>query len=205
MRPSGVRICSLQFVRKLVAHGADVNAQLERGKSGRGRISRRGATPFLMAAITADVPLMRELVELGADPLIPNADNCTPLMAAAGVGAVSPGEDAGTEPEVLEAVRLALKLGDDVNAVDDNGETAMHGTAYKSVPTVVRFLAESGAKIDSWNRKNKWGWTPLMIAQGFRVGNFKPAPATIAAFQRVMLAEGVTPPGPPPRKKRKGY
>ncbi len=198
-------LSSLQFVKQLVAHGADVNARLKRGRSGRGRISRQGATPFLMAAITADTPLLRALVELGADPLIPNLDNCTPLMAAAGVGAVSPGEDAGTEPEVLEAVRLTLELGGDVNAVDNNGETAMHGTAYKSVPKVVELLVESGAKIETWNRKNKWGWTPLLIAQGYRVGNFKPAPATIAAFHRVMLAAGVTPPSPPPRKKRKGY
>ena len=33
-----------------------------------------------LAAQAADVPLMRLLVELGADPLLPNADNCTPLL-----------------------------------------------------------------------------------------------------------------------------
>ncbi len=197
-RGSG-NLSSLQFVRKLVAYEADVNARLERGNSGRGRLGRKGATPFLLAAKTADVALMRTLVELGADPLIPNADDCTPLMAAAVVGTVSPGEDAGTEPEVLEAVRLALELGGDVNAIDDNGETVMHGAAYKSVPKVIEFLAERGAKIEVWNRKSKWGWTPLLIAQGYRVGNFKPSSETIAAFHRVMLAEGVSPPKAPAR------
>jgi ankyrin repeat protein len=88
---------SLQFARELVACGADVNFRLERGSSGRGRVSMQGATPFLMAASNADGPLMRLLVELGADPLIPNVDNCTPLMAAAGVGTLAPGEEAGTE------------------------------------------------------------------------------------------------------------
>ena len=39
-----------------------------------------------------------------------------------------------------------------------------------------------------------------MIAQGHRPGNFRPAPDTIAAFDRVMLAAGVTPPKPTPRE-----
>ena len=187
-------LSSLQFVRKLVAHGADVNARLEAGKSGKGILTRKGATPFLLAAVTADAAYMRLLVELGADPLLPNAENCTPLMAAAGVGTLAPTEEAGTEPEVLEAVELALALGADINAVDDNGETAVHGAAYKSLPKVVQLLAEKGANIEIWNRKNKWDWTPLRIAEGYRVGNFKPSFETIAALQQVMLAAGVTPP-----------
>ncbi|WP_406697085.1 ankyrin repeat domain-containing protein [Singulisphaera sp. Ch08] len=185
---------SLQFAKTLVAKGADVNLRLKKGASGRGILSKVGATPFLLAAETADVPLMRTLVELGADPLQANAEHCTPLMAAAGVGTLAPGEEAGTEPEVLEAVALALELGGDVNAVDDNGETAMHGAAYKSLPKVVQFLADKGAKIDVWNQKNQYGWTPLLIAEGYRPGNFKPSAETIAALHRVMLANGVSPP-----------
>ena len=65
-----------------------------------------------------------------------------------------------------------------MNAVDDNGETAMHGAAYKSLPKVVQLLADKGAKIEVWNRKNKYGWTPLSIAEGHRPGNFKPSPET---------------------------
>jgi ankyrin repeat protein len=190
-------LSSLQFVRKLVEHGADVNARLKKGVSGRGILSRVGATPFLLAAVTADAPLMRTLIELGADPRLPNAENCTPLMAAAGVGTRAPGEEAGTEPEVLEAVALALELGGDVNAVDDNGETAMHGAAYKNLPKVVQFLADHGARVEVWNRQNKYGWTPLSIAEGHRVGNFKPSPETLAALHRVMSAEGGTPPTRP--------
>lgn len=186
-------LSSLEFVKKLVAHGADVNLRLKKGASGRGILSKVGASPFLLAAVTADVPLMETLVALGANPLLANAEHCTPLMAAAGVGTLAPGEEAGTEPEVLEAVALALELGGDVNAVDDNGETAMHGAAYKSLPKVVQFLADKGAKIDVWNRKNQYGWTPLLIAEGYRPGNFKPSAETIAAIHRVMLAAGVSP------------
>src|SRR5207248_2550077 len=55
------------------------------------------------------------------------------------------------------------------------GETAMHGAAYKNLPGAVKFLADKGARIDIWNRKNKFGWTPLRIAEGYRFGNFKPS------------------------------
>jgi ankyrin repeat protein len=196
---------SLKFAEALVEHGADINARLERGPSGRGVLNRTGATPFLMAAMTDDVPLMRTLVKLGADPGLSNADHCTPLMAAAGIGTLAPSEEAGTEDEALAAIELAIELGNDVNAVDDNGETAMHGAAYKSVPRVVEFLARRGAKIEVWNRKDKYGWTPLSIAEGHRPGNFKPSPETIAAIQRVMKAEGVPAPSPAPVEDRSQY
>lgn len=188
---------SLRFVDELAKHGADLNARLKRGASGRGVLARAGASPFLLAASTDDAPLMRALARLGADPLLPNAQRCTPLMAASGVGVLAPGEEAGTEDEALEAVALALELGGDVNAVDDNGETAMHGAAYKNLPKLVQYLADRGAKIEVWNRENKHGWTPLEIAEGHRPGNFKPSPDTIAALRRVMLAAGVAPPSVP--------
>jgi ankyrin repeat protein len=179
-------LTSLQFAEKLVQYGANVNAKLKRGASGRGVLGRTGATPFLMASMTADVPLMKTLLKLGADPKLTNAQHSTPLMAAAGLGCLAPAEEAGTEDEAIEAVKLALELGNDINAVDDNGETAMHAAAYKNFPRVVELLASKGAKIEVWNRKNKYGWTPLSIAEGHRPGNFKPSPETIAALQRVM-------------------
>lgn len=179
---------SLEFVQKLVELGADVNLRLKRGSKGRGVLNRAGATPFLLASMTADVAYMRKLVKLGADPLVPNVDHSTPLMAAAGLGCLAPGEEAGTEPEALEAVALAIELGGDVNAIDDNGETAMHGAAYKSFPLVVRLLFNKGAKTSVWNHKNKYGWTPIAIAEGHRPGNFKPAPETLEALRFVLEA-----------------
>ena len=137
---------------------------------------------------------------------MPNADDCTPLLAAAGVGALGDGDEAaGTEDEALEAVRLLLELGADVNAVDDNGETAMHGAAYQSRSKLVQLLAERGADINVWNRKNKSGWTPLMIAQGHRPGNFRPAPDTIAAIEDAMCAGGIAPPKATRDASRHGY
>ncbi|MBI3471384.1 MAG: ankyrin repeat domain-containing protein, partial [Candidatus Solibacter usitatus] len=192
-RGSG-NMTSLEIVKKLVAKGAKVNARMTRKVNvGLTSLNTLGATPFLLAARTADAELMRALAALGADPLLSNADNSTPLMAAAGLGTRSPGEDAGTESEVVEALQTALDLGADLNAVDNNGETAMHGAAYKNLPAAVQFLADKGARIEVWNRKNKFGWTPLTIAEGHRFGNFKPSPETVAVFRRVMSAAGVAP------------
>jgi uncharacterized protein len=181
---------SLDFVRKLVARGAALNARVTK-KPGMGvtTLNSIGATPFLLSARTADGELMRLLAQLGADPLMPNEDNTTPLMVAAGVGTQAPGEDPGTESEVLDAVTVALQLGNDLNAVDSNGETVMHGAAYKHAPTVVRFLAAKGARIEVWNQPNAKGWTPLKIAEGVQRGmNIVSSPPTAATLRDVIAA-----------------
>jgi ankyrin repeat protein len=183
---------SLELMKKLVAKGANVNARMTRRVNlTNTRFNELGATPYQIAAVTADAEYMKELVALGADPLLTNNEGSTALMAAAGIGTRSPGEDAGTEEEVIEAMQVALDHGADINAVDDRGETAMHGAAYKNLPEAVKFLASKGARIDVWNRRNEWGWTPLTIARGYRFGNFKPSPVTIDALQSVMLSAGV--------------
>jgi ankyrin repeat protein len=189
------RMTSIELVRTLVAKGANVNARMTRKANlNNTRANEIGATPFFLAALTADAELLRVLAQLGADPTLTNVENSTPLMEAAGLASRSPGEDAGTESEVLEALQVLLDLGADLNAVDKNGETAMHAAAYKNLPQVVRFLAAKGAKIEIWNRTDKFEWTPLAIAAGYRFGNFKPSPETEAALREVMIAAGVTPP-----------
>ena len=186
---------SLELVRQLEAHGADLNKPMTRRRNlNNTNFNEIGASPFLLAALTADAPFMRTLAELGADPLLPNREKSTPLMAAAGLGTRSPGEDAGTEAEVLEALQVAIDLGADVNAVNNVGETSMHGAAYKNLPRAVEFLASKGAAVSVWNRKNEYGWTPLTIARGYRIGNFKPSPETVAALDGLLRGAGIIPP-----------
>jgi ankyrin repeat protein len=188
-------LSSLDLVKRLVAKGANVDARMTRRVNlTNTRFNEVGATPLLIAAVTADAEYMKVLVALGADPKAVNNDGSTALMAAAGIGTRSPGEDAGTEEEVIEAMQVALDFGIDINAVDSHGETAMHGAAYKNLPLAVKFLADKGARIDVWNRRNEWGWTPLSIARGYRFGNFKPSPVTVTAVEQVMLSAGVIPP-----------
>lgn len=185
---------SIEFVKKIVASGADLNAKMtKRASVGLSSLNTMGATPFLLAARTGDAELMRLFAKLGADPLIPNADGTTPLMVAAGVGTRSPGEDAGTESEALEAVKVAIDLGNDVNAVDKNGETAMHGAAYKHLPSVAQYLLDKGAKIEVFNHNNSHGWTPLRISDGVHRGmNLRSSPETSVVLRKAMAAAGVS-------------
>jgi ankyrin repeat protein len=192
--PGSGKIDSLEMVRRLAAHGANLNARTARSRNiGLTSLNTAGATPFLLAARTGDADLMRLLAKLGADPLLPTSEKTTPLMVAAGVGTRSPGEDAGTEGESLEAVKVAIELGNDVNAKNDRGETAMHGAAYKHLPTVVQFLADKGADVAIWNTKNASGWTPLRIAEGVHRGmNLRRSPEAAEVLRKIMSAAGVS-------------
>ena len=175
--PAGL-VSDLDFVAALAARGADLDARETkepRGGDGSGTaggyrnvLNRVGATPFLLAAKAVDVELMRLLVALGADPLLPNEDGTTPLMVAAGVGIWAVGESPGTNAEALAAVRLMLELGDVVTTVDANGDTALHGAIIRGSEPLVRFLLDQGADLEAVNDK---GWTPLTIAEGVFYSN----------------------------------
>jgi ankyrin repeat protein len=187
-------LSSLELAQRLIAHGADVNARMRRrAPTGTTDFNMVGATPFIMAARTGDVEMMRLLANFGADPLLSNEDNTTPLMAAAGLGTHEPGADPGIESEALEAVKLALELGNNVNAVNNDGDTAMHGAAYKQFPSVVRYLAAHGANPAIWNTKNKQGWTPLRIAVGvYRGMHFRGSAPTAEAVREVLASLGLS-------------
>ncbi len=149
--PTG-ELDSLALARMLLEHGADPNVRVDweeiafevdlgitrapPGISvGRNFLSFVGATPFYLAAKHADIEYMRLLVEYGADPGIPTGQRVTPLMAAAGVGfwdGESPGPLNGTPETVrLEAVKLALELGNDIHDVTDFGDTALEGAGLE--------------------------------------------------------------------------
>jgi ankyrin repeat protein len=197
------RLTSLEFVREIVKRGANVNFRLAKGAPRQpntsSRIESDGATPFLFAADRSDVPLMRLLVELGANPLLPNFNNTTPLMAAAGLGTTEPLEEAGEENEAVEAVNMLLDLGADINAVNNDGDTAMHGAAYNIYPRVVELLAQRGADPQVWKNPNKFGRTPLFIAEGYAGRLPRPDKPTIAAVTKLMLAAGLSTEGERPK------
>ena len=191
--PTG-SIDSLDLVKKLVAKGADVNARMtkEPRDGNRNMLNRIGATPFLMAAKSADVPLMRTLLQAGANPTLKTVDGASALMVAAGVGVYGPGESPGTHEEALEAVKLAYEVGGgDVNDTDKSGETALHGAVYRggAVP-VLKFLVEKGARLDVENRKK---WSPLFAAEGvvYASSGIRRYPEAAALLRQAMTARGI--------------
>ncbi len=169
------------LVETLLAHGADPDIRMTGGS----RVPRAthwwilpaslaGATPFLLAAKYADVGIMRILADAGANPLLPLRDGTTPLMMAAGAR-WSNGEidrhDRRVPPEVaealhadeqpnLEATRLALSLGADVNARNDAGDTALHSAVFKAWPGVVQLLVDHGGDLQAMNERQR---TPLQM------------------------------------------
>jgi ankyrin repeat protein len=196
-------LSSADFVREIVKRGAKVDFRLPEGSPKQpgtwSSIGAEGATPFLFAADRGDLALMRLLLKLGADPLLPNFDGTTPLMAAAGVGTNEPQEEAGDESEAVDAVKLLLELGADVNTVDKNGDTAMHGAAYNISPLVVKLLAERGADPQIWKNPNKAGGTPLFIAEGYTSRLPRPDAATIEAITKLMVAANISTEGQRPK------
>jgi ankyrin repeat protein len=193
---------SLELVRKLVAHGANIDARQKKepADGNRNKLDRIGATPFLLAAKSDDVPLMRLLLELGADPKITTDKGTTALMAAAGVGIWAPGENPGTPEEALAAVKLAFEAGGGVNDVDKNGETALHGAVYRGgAIAVIQFLADQGAKLDVVNAK---GWAPVTVADGveYTPAVLKRYPEAAALLRKLLAERGL----PVPRSTQPG-
>ena len=75
------------------------------------------------------------------------------------------------------------------------GSTALHGAALRGVNTVVRFLLEKGATLDT---TNDLGWTPLMLAVGMYIGQTeKEQPHTAALIRELMSGSIATNPRQP--------
>ena len=188
-------VSGLQLAAKLIAQGANVNARMTKGVMDgyRSRFHFIGATPFLLAAKGVDFEMMHLLAEKGADPLLTNEFNTTPLLAAAGVEMSEPGEDSGTNEDAIEAVKIALDVGCDVNAVNRNGDTALHGAARRGANPVVQLLIDRGAKLDA---RNKQGWSPLIVALGTFKGKSlfiadSKQPETAALLRQLMKERGL--------------
>ena len=143
-----------------------------------------------MAAKGADVEMMRLLAAHGADPNLANASGTTPLMAASGVEMFNPNEDSGTNEEALEAVRFALTLDSDVNRPNKQGETPLHGAAWRGANEIIQLLVDNGAKLDA---RSKRGSTPLMIANGEeeRVATINVRPWAVELLVKLMKERGL--------------
>ena len=189
--PEKDTLSDLELINTLLDHGANPNARLTKKIPLRGQPSfdgrwanAIGATPLWRAAQSDDVTVMKLLKARGADPLIATKDHTTPLMVAAGVG-WSDGQSHGSQADAPEALKLCLEWGGDVNAVNDEGYTALHGASFRGANEVVQFLVDHGAKMDV---KNKEGRLPVNMAQGMHIGpgGWVEHDDTVALFQKLM-------------------
>ena len=192
-----VNIDRLRILHALLAHGADVNGRNSmeepRWSGARYRRHMTGATAFMLAAKSADVEVMRLLLDHGADPAIDTEDGITPLMGAAGISWAS-NQDRASEAQVLEAVRLLVEeLGADVNAVSAVGETPLHAAAYRGANSVVQYLFDRGAELDVVALD---GRTPLRVADGVEYGNSFAAHPHTAVLLRELGAREIPCPAP---------
>ena len=159
---------SIEIVKALLAHKANPNSTLSKNLPGKSGMDSgdttldTGTTPLMRAARSGDATAMRLLLETGADPRLTTKDGNTALMFAAGVG-YRDKNTTGTEAEALEALKVALATGLDVNEGNAKGEMALHGAASRGADTIVQFLVDRGAKL---NEKTKQGLTPIDYALG---------------------------------------
>ena len=193
-KATGIRDEAFALIERLLEAGANPNARTREFPHERRYIvivvgsvawvDLTGQTPFLRAAAAGDLRVMRLLLEHGADPNIATDAGTTPLMVAAGVNwAVAETFDEGPAA-LLEAVKLAHELGNDVNARNSMGLAAIHGAANRGANDVIEYLAANGARLDVADRE---GRTPLDWAEGVFLATHPPVrkPDTIALLERL--------------------
>jgi ankyrin repeat protein len=194
------RLDSLDIVKMLLDHGADPNARLkapalQRLHTPGDPVLGEGTTPFMRAAKSGDVAVMRLLLDRGADPLRVQTNQTTALIIASGLGWQDGGDnlntrDKGSQADAIEAIKLCLDRGLDIHAVNDNGTSVLHAAATRGqAEDIIRFLAEKGARADA---KNRQGQTALDVALARRGqdGAVAVVPSTVNILRELLASTG---------------
>jgi ankyrin repeat protein len=158
------------LLKALLAHGGDPNVQLQRPIVGRHEnlvgdtALGAGTTALMRAAKSTDVPMVRILLDGGADATLTQKDGTTAAMISLlGFGSAAYINRTFLEDAALSTITLLVDHGLDVNAFNANGQTALHNAASQGANSVVKYLAAHGAELDM---KDKQGRTPLDVALG---------------------------------------
>jgi ankyrin repeat protein len=170
-------LSTLDVVTMLLEKGARVDTPLRAALPYRTKLDRggdgvlgAGTTALIRAAKSADVVVLRMLLDRGANAKTATRNGVNALMMAANVAARE--EDMTgrnkTQKDIIESIRLLQAAGADIRGADTQGRTALHGAALWGLTDVVRYLHQSGGDI---NAVDKRGLKPLDHALG-RAGGF---------------------------------
>ena len=176
----------LDLMKELIDKGADVNAPISEKLWFRSFtndytwVDPAGATSFWRAAQSSDTAAMKLLVDHGANAKTPTKSGDTPLHAATGIGWAANWSVNAPVPEI-DAVKMCVELGNDVNAADNRGYTALHGAAYLGNNDMVNYLVSKGANVKALS---KAGDSVADLANGpNRFG--QPHPETVALLEKL--------------------
>lgn len=200
-RPALDPMPSLDIVRALLDRGANPGLPLKTRLPGRSGMDGgdttlgEGTTPLMRAARAGDAPVMRLLLAKGADPKATTKEGNTAFLFAAGIG-YRDKNTSGTESQALEAVKLLIETGADINQVNGRDETALQGAAGRGADSIIDYLVAQGAKIDAQSKAN---WTALDIAMGLNSFGGLPVPhdSSVALLRKLGAHESKALPSRP--------
>jgi len=112
---------------------------------------------------------LRALVAAGANPYLTARGGETALILAGGLGRPQPTNvvyHVWKESEQIEAIKICLELGLDINGLNQWSQGALHGAAFHDDARVIEFLAANGGWLDAPDWQDQ---TPLRIAQGHEI------------------------------------
>ncbi|HTA46752.1 MAG TPA: ankyrin repeat domain-containing protein [Bryobacteraceae bacterium] len=181
----------MDLIKALIKKGADVNQKTNTVpvhglmQFDGSWVNFDGQTPFIRAALSGDIEVMRVLLEAGADPNTATTQGTSALMAASGINWIPGQTFSHAEADYVEAVKLCLDRGADVNGKNSLGLTAMHGAANRGWESVIQILADHGAQLDP---KDNEGRTPMVFAQGIFLAIRPPEakPKAMALLKQLM-------------------
>jgi uncharacterized protein len=207
----------LEYIKFLLDHGADPNAQAKDNTLTRTIFtmqwfSEDGATPFVRAAQSSDLELLKLLLAHHADPFLKTNHGDTALTAASGIGWVDGVTYERSAKENVETVKFLLELGLDPNAANDDGRTPLMVAAAKGRTEVIQLLVDHGAKLDTRDKGSRdtdtlvskiagHTWEALDYADGlvrFGVQSAVARPEAAALLRKFMTERGL--PVPPPNR-----
>lgn len=200
----------LDYIKILLDHGANPNAKVTDNTETRTIFTNQwffepGTTPFVRAAQSGDLALLKMLLSYGADPKVANDFGDTALSAVAGIGWVEGVTYEHSPQESLEVAKMLLDLGLSPNSQNKDLRTPLMGAAHKGRNEMIQLFVDRGGMLDMRDKGSRdthnannviagHQWIALDYADGLvRVGvqSANPHPETAKLIRKLMGERGM--------------